>query len=155
RDGRIAFASEIKGLLTDPDLPRAVNEEALFHFLSFLVPPAPQTLFAGIKKLPPATSLRVDDDGTLHSHRHWDVWDHAAPLAGGEGEIAECILAELRTAVKLRKVSDVPVGVFLSGGIDSSTNAALFSEGEGGPVKTFTIGYEGEYQTYRNELDYA
>ena len=156
RNGRVAFASEIKALLTDPDVGRVVNEEALFHFLSFLVPPAPQTLFAGINKLPPATWLRIDEDGTVHEHKYWDVWDHAAPLPGaGEDEIAERVLSELRTAVKLRKVSDVPVGVFLSGGIDSSTNAALFSEGEGGPVKTFTIGYEGEYQTYQNELEYA
>ncbi|MFQ5901084.1 MAG: asparagine synthetase B family protein, partial [Thermodesulfobacteriota bacterium] len=78
------------------------------------------------------------------------------PLTGvSEEEIADRILAELRIAVRLRKVSDVPVGVFLSGGIDSSTNAALFSEGEGGSVKTFTIGYEGEYRSYQNELQYA
>jgi asparagine synthase (glutamine-hydrolysing) len=72
-----------------------------------------------------------------------------------EDEIAAQVLHELRTAVKLRKVSDVPVGVFLSGGIDSSTNAALFSEGEERPIKTFTIGYEGEYPSYPNELQYA
>src|SRR5205085_10989133 len=61
----------------------------------------------------------------------------------------------LRTSVTLRKVSDVPVGVFLSGGIDSSTNAALFSEGETQPIKTFSIGYEGEYASYANEFAYA
>jgi asparagine synthase (glutamine-hydrolysing) len=72
-----------------------------------------------------------------------------------EEDIAARLLEELRTAVKLRKVSDVPVGVFLSGGIDSSTNAALFSEGDIRPVKTFSIGYQGEYQSYQNELHYA
>jgi asparagine synthase (glutamine-hydrolysing) len=72
-----------------------------------------------------------------------------------EEAISRMILAELRTAVKLRKVSDVPVGVFLSGGIDSSTNAALFSEGEARPIRTFSIGYEGKYQSYQNELHYA
>jgi len=154
--GRLAFASEIKALLTDPDQERAVDEEAFFHYLSFLTTPAPQTLFAGIRKLPAGSWLRVSADGAIAERSWWDVWDHATPLTGiSEAEIAERVLAELRTAVRLRKVSDVPVGVFLSGGIDSSTNAALFSEGETRPVRTFSIGYEGEYQSYRNELDWA
>jgi asparagine synthase (glutamine-hydrolysing) len=154
--GRVTFASEIKALLADPDQKRAVHEEALYHYLSFLTTPAPQTLFEGIKKLPGGTWLRVRETGEIEERRYWDVWEHTTPLVGlPEDEIAARILAELRTAVKLRKVSDVPVGVFLSGGIDSSTNAALFSEGEGRPVKTFTIGYEGEYESYRNEFHYA
>lgn len=155
-NGRITFASEIKALLQDPQQRRAVNEEAFYHYLSFLTTPAPQTLFEGIKKLPGGTWLRIDADGQMRELRYWDVLDHTSPLrTQSEDEIAERILAELRTAVKLRKVSDVPVGVFLSGGIDSSTNAALFSEGEGGTVKTFSIGYEGDYQSYQNELHYA
>jgi asparagine synthase (glutamine-hydrolysing) len=154
--GRITFASEIKALLKDPDQHCAVHEEAFFHYLSFLTTPAPQTLFDGIRKLPSGTWLRVRESGEICEQRYWDVWDHTNPLVGvDEDEIAHRLLAELRTSVKLRKVSDVPVGVFLSGGIDSSTNAALFSEGEGGPVRTFTIGYEGEYQTYTNEVHYA
>lgn len=154
--GRITFASEIKALLKDEEQKRAVHEEALFHYLSFLTTPAPQTLFDGIKKLPAGTWLRVTEDGKINEHRYWDVWDHTMPLNGvSEEGIAERILAELREAVRLRKGSDVPVGVFLSGGIDSSTNTALFSEGDGQPVKTFTIGYDGDYKTYRNELDYA
>lgn len=154
--GRLAFASEIKALLMDPEQKRSVNEEGLYHYLSFLTTPAPQTLFAGINKLPPATWLNVKEDGHIHEECYWDVWDHTTPLSNvSEEEIARQILSKLRTAVKLRKVSDVPVGVFLSGGIDSSTNAALFSEGEERPIKTFTIGYEGEYQSYRNELVYA
>lgn len=155
-DNRIVFASEIKALLQDPDQKRAVHEEAFYHYLSFLTTPAPQTLFDGIKKLPPGTWLKVTEDGHTHEERYWDVLDHTTPLTNvSEDEISRMILSELRTAVKLRKVSDVPVGVFLSGGIDSSTNAALFSEGEGGPVKTFSIGYEGNYQSYQNELHYA
>ncbi len=155
-NGRITFASEIKALLQDPNQKRAVHEEAFYHYLSFLTTPAPQTLFDGIKKLPGGTWLRVKEDGQIYEHRYWDVWDHTTPLIDiSEEEIAEQLLAELRTAVKLRKASDVPVGVFLSGGIDSSTNAALFSEGEGQPIKTFTIGYQGEYQTYQNEMHYA
>ena len=153
---RITFASEIKALLQDPDQKRAVHEEAFYHYLSFLTTPAPQTLFDGILKLPPGTWLKVKEDGITQEERYWDVLDHTSPLIGvSEEEIAERLLAELRVAVKLRKVSDVPVGVFLSGGIDSSTNAALFSEGENQKVKTFTIGYEGKYESYQNELHYA
>ena len=154
--GRIVFASEIKALLQDPQQERAVNEEGLFHYLSFITTPAPQTLFAGIQKLPGGTWLRVNADGRSEERRYWDVWDYAKPRSEyNEEEIVTEILAELRTAVKLRKVSDVPVGVFLSGGIDSSTNAALFSEGESRPVKTFTIGYKGQFSSYKNEVDFA
>jgi len=154
--GRLTFASEIKALLEDPEAHRAVNEEAFFHFLSFLVAPAPLTLFDGINKLPPATWLRVSSNGDVRQHRYWDVWDHTEPLTGAsEQEICERLMAELRTSVRLRKMSDVPVGVFLSGGIDSSTNSALFTEGESSPVKTFTIGYQGDYASYTNETSYA
>ena len=155
-NGRITFGSEIKALLQDPGQRRDVNEEAFYHYLSFLTTPAPTTLFEGIKKLPCGTWLRVSEKGQIQEQKYWDVWDHTKPLTGvSENDIAAMLITELRTAVKLRKVSDVPVGVFLSGGIDSSTNAALFSEGEGGPVKTFSIGYEGEYRSYQNELHYA
>src|SRR5262249_23157431 len=137
---RITFASEIKALLEDPEQPRAVNEEGFFHFLSFLTTPAPMTLFEGIRKLPGGTWLRVGEDGQVEERRYWDVWDHARPLTGAtEDDLARMLLAELRTAVRLRKISDVPVGVFLSGGIDSSTNAALFAEGETRPIRTFSI----------------
>ncbi len=154
--GKFAFASEIKALLADPLRTRAVNEEAFFHYLSFLATPAPQTLFDGIEKLPCGTWLRINEKGEVHKHRYWDVWDHTEPLVGMTDDvIAERILAELRTSVQLRKVGDVPVGVFLSGGIDSSTNAILFAEGDSSRVKTFSIGYDGSYQTYRNELNYA
>jgi asparagine synthase (glutamine-hydrolysing) len=155
-DGRIVFGSEIKALLQDPDQTREVDEEAFFHYLSFLTTPAPRTLFRGVNKLPGGTWMRVTADGAIREQRWWDPLERAEPLTGAsEQEIAERILAELRTSVQLRKVSDVPVGVFLSGGIDSSTNAALFSEGERDTVKTFSIGYEGEYDTYKNELHYA
>ena len=70
--GRITFASEIKALLQDPDQVRAVNEEALFHYLSFITTPAPDTLFAGIHKLPPGSFLAIDADGQRHEERYWD-----------------------------------------------------------------------------------
>jgi asparagine synthase (glutamine-hydrolysing) len=154
--GRIAFASEIKALLRDPAQPRQIDEESLVHYLSFLTSPAPFTLFAGIRKLPGGTWMRVTEDGVIREHRYWDALTHCTPHPERtDDEHAEAVLAELRTAVQLRKVSDVPVGVFLSGGIDSSTNVALFSEGEQRPVQTFTIGYEGENASYANELHYA
>lgn len=154
--GRITFASEIKALLQDPDQKRTIHEESFYHYLSFLTTPAPCTLFEGIRKLPGGTWLRVSEDGRIVEERYWDVWDHTQPLLGTpETEIASRLLNELRIAVNYRKVSDVPVGVFLSGGIDSSTNAVLFSEGETRPVKAFTIGYQGDYRSYQNEFEYA
>jgi asparagine synthase (glutamine-hydrolysing) len=154
--GRLTFASEIKALLADPQQHRAMDEESFYHYLSFMTAPAPRTMFDGIRKLPAGTWLRISENGAIQERRYWDVWDNTSPLDGmSDDDIAARLLDELKTAVTLRKVSDVPVGVFLSGGIDSSTNARLFSDGEGGPVRTFSIGYDGEYDSYRNELHYA
>jgi len=154
--GRITFASEIKALLQDPDQARAVNEEALFHYLSFVTTPAPDTMFAGIQKLPPGSFLTVDSEGGCREQKYWDVLDHTTPLINvSEEEMAGRLLAELRTSVALRTVSDVPVGVFLSGGIDSSTNAALFSECAGEKVSTFSVGYDRDYRGCESELPLA
>ena len=153
---RLTFASEIKALLTVPGQRRAVHEEALFHYLSFLTTPGTQTLFDGVMKMAPGTWLRVGHDGSTTLKRYWDVWDAAGPMqAGTDQQLGEQILAKLRESVRLRKVSDVPVGVFLSGGVDSSTNAALFAEGESRPVRTFSIGYDRDYAGYANELHFA
>src|SRR3954447_4620225 len=153
--GRLTFASEIKALLADPDLPRAVDKEAFFHYLSFLTTPAPNTLFRGVKKLPGGSMLLVEPERRIEERRYWDAQSASQPVEGGDEAVAERVLETLRASVRLRKVSDVPVGVFLSGGVDSSTNAALFSEGEERPVKTFTVGYDRDYGSYRNELDHA
>ena len=154
--GRLTFASEIKALLQDQDQIRAVNEEALFHYLSFVTTPAPDTLFEGIRKLPPGSFLTIDTDGQYRQEQYWDVLDRVTPLIGvSEEDIAERLLSELRTSVALRTVSDVPVGIFLSGGIDSSTNAALFSECASGRVKTFSVGYDKNYRGCESELPYA
>lgn len=155
-NGRFTFASEIKALLADPDQPRRVNENAVFHYLSFLTPPAPDTMFEGIQKLPGGCWLLVREDGRVTERRYWDALGNVEPLVGkGDAEIAEGLLEELRVAVRLRKVSDVPVGVFLSGGVDSSTNATLFSEDAEAPINTFSIGYDQDYASYANELHYA
>jgi asparagine synthase (glutamine-hydrolysing) len=154
--GRLTFASEIKALLRDPEQPRAVNEEGLFHYLSFLTTPASDTLFQGIHKLSPGSFLLVEADGRRRQERYWDVLDHTTPLTGvSEEEIAERLLQELRTSVALRTVSDVPVGVFLSGGIDSSTNAALFSECTAEKIRTFSVGYDQNYRGCESELPQA
>ena len=135
---------------------RKINEEAFFHYLSFLTTPAPQTLFDGIKKLPPGSWIKINENGEIKEQVYWDVLDHTVSKKNlTEEEISNEILQELRTSVKLRKESDVPVGVFLSGGIDSSTNAALFSEGESKNVKTFCIGYDKQYGTSLNETGFA
>jgi len=155
-DGRFTFASEIKALLKDPQQKRAVNEESLFHYLSFLVTPAPHTMFEGIEKLPGGTWLKVTSDGHITKTRYWDAFDNKIDLGHhSEADISERIREELRKAVAWRKVSDVPVGVFLSGGIDSSINAALFSEGEKEQVRTFCIGYQGNYSSCTDETYYA
>jgi asparagine synthase (glutamine-hydrolysing) len=154
--GRITFASEIKALLEDPDQRRAVNEQAFFHYLSFVTTPAPETMFDGIHKLPPGTWLMVDAAGQVRQERYWDVLDHTTPLTGAsEEEIAERLLQELRSSVALRTVSDVPVGIFLSGGIDSSTNAALFAETSQEKIKTFSVGYDRDYRGCASELPHA
>ncbi len=155
-NGRIVFASEIKALLKDKDQKRKVNEQSLFHFLSFLTTPAPDTLFEGIKKLPCGSWICVNKNGDIQQEKYYDVLDHTSDLSNlSEKDITGKILDELRKAVQLRKESDVPVGVFLSGGIDSSTNAALFSENSQNNIKTFTIGYQGEYKSNPSETKYA
>ena len=154
--GRLVFGSEVKALLADPEQPRAVDEEALYHYLSFLTTPAPSTMFAGIKKLPAAAWLRIDFDGTLQERRWWDPLDGGAIVQDrSDDELAGLVLDELRTSVAYRKVSDVPVGIFLSGGLDSSTNAALFAHGEERPVQTFSIGYDENYPSSPSELGWA
>jgi len=155
-NGRLTFASEIKALLKDPLQIRKVNEDAFFDYLSFLTVPAPFTLFEGIKKIPGGCWLKINHNGEIIENRYYDILDNVQPLEKiSEKEIAERVLIELRKSVQLRKVSDVPVGLFLSGGIDSSVNTALFSEGEDKPVNAFTIGYDKVYETVKSETEYA
>lgn len=152
--GMFLFASEIKALLGFPDVKRAVHEKAFYDFLTFLVSPAPQTLFDGIYKLPASHTMTVYADGRTETKRYWN------PFIGlkswpkrGEEEWAERITATLRESIRYRMVSDVNFGVFLSGGIDSSTNVALMAEQMDRPVETFSIGFENGEKF--NELHYA
>jgi asparagine synthase (glutamine-hydrolysing) len=151
--GKFIFASEIKAILKDPSVKREVNEEGFYHYLSFLTTPPPQTLFQGIYKIPAGHMLIVNAEGSYKLNEYWDVFDNVTPLYEKDEEFYTKRLLELfRESVKLRMVSDVPIGVFLSGGIDSSTNTALFSEFTN-DVKTFSIGYR-EVEKY-NEFKYA
>lgn len=153
----LSFASEIKALLKVRKKKAEIHEKAMYDYLSFLTTPCEQTLFDGIFKLRPATYMVFDYDGKCWQKRYWDVWDHTHPelYHADDDAISEILLSELKNAVKLRKEADVPVGVFLSGGIDSSTNAALFSEGNETKVKAFCIGYDQDYESYKNENYYA
>lgn len=156
QDGVITFASEIKAILKVANRKFDINKKAFYDYLSFLCTPNEDTLFDGIKKLRPGTYLCLED-GKITTTKYYDILDNVDKniAKASESEIIEMIRSELRTAVKLRKEADVPVGVFLSGGIDSSTNTALFSEGENSKVKTFCVGYPAETESYKSEFGYA
>lgn len=153
---RVVFASEIKALLADPRLSPAIDYEALYHYLTFYVAPAPKTLFEGVRKLEPGCSLWVSSRGEVRHRRWWDLLSASQPVEGLDwDEYKEAVRAALEEAVTIHKVSDVPVGVFLSGGLDSSVNAVLFAKGEPRPIRTFSTGYAGNFESYRNEYEYA
>ncbi|MBI2625786.1 hypothetical protein HYW68_01920, partial [Candidatus Parcubacteria bacterium] len=131
---RLAFASEIKGILPVCSAPPALNEEALHHFLSLNYTPAPLTLFRGILQLPPGHHLTCRRDGTTQLTSYWDLQPRAATSADPAAHLAEL----LSDAVRLRLVSDVEVGAFLSGGLDSSAVVAWMQRHVPQRVKTFT-----------------
>lgn len=144
-NGRLVFASDLNALLQDEQQMRKVNEEAIYDYLSFLVVPAPKTLFEGIYKMENSTCLKIEVDGTISKQRYWDMFDRVIDLQDlSEKEISDFLIKELQESVKLHKESDVPVGVFLSGGIDSSLNAIMFSENGEEAVKAFTISFDEE-----------
>jgi asparagine synthase (glutamine-hydrolysing) len=139
RNGQLAFASEIKALLAWPHLNRTINPEALHDYLSFLCVPSPDSIFEGVHKLPPAHILVADRDGSVSVKRYWRV----SPQPDRSKSLdfyAEGLREVLAEAVRLRLRSDVPLGAFLSGGIDSTIVAGLMSR-EVNPVRTFSIGF--------------
>src|SRR5436190_8683811 len=152
--GRFAFASEIKAILEHPDVTPELNEEALYHYLTFVTTPAPQTLFKDIKKLPAGHMLTIDRRGDINIRQYWDALPAATPSKDiSESEHEANILKLLRESIGKRMMSDVPFGVFLSGGVDSSANVALMSELMTQPVRTFTVGFNDCEEL--NELDSA
>jgi asparagine synthase (glutamine-hydrolysing) len=151
---RFVFGSEIKALLA-AGVPVGFAAENLAEYLAFGYVPTPRTLFRGILKLPPASTMVVDASGAGEPRAYWDL---ACPQAdetlrvGGE-EAHERVQALLTEAVRKRLVADVPLGVLLSGGVDSSVVAALMARLASGRVKTFTVGFEGE--AFFDERPYA
>jgi asparagine synthase (glutamine-hydrolysing) len=144
--GGVLFGSEVKALLAHPALVAELDEEALFHYLTFAFPPAPMTLFQGVRKLAPAERMTIRADGSLESDVYWSPFDAetAREVAQmSEDEMERRVLDLLRASIGKRMMSDVPFGVFLSGGLDSSTNVALMSELTSEPVRTFSTAPKG------------
>jgi asparagine synthase (glutamine-hydrolysing) len=145
RDGRLAFASEIKALFADPDCPRVINLEALDHYLAFGYVPGSMCLAEGLHKLPQGHALSFDlASGAVKVGAYWSL---PAAVTEDPGVTDEELVDEferlLADSVRLRMIADVPVGVMLSGGIDSSLVAAMAARASTRPIKTFTISFPG------------
>ncbi len=148
----ISFASELRALLTDKRISRDINLSAVDSFLVLQYIPSPMSIFQAIKKLEPA-SILVLENGKAKVSKYWNLPLGRKDLRGIETEqIKEMLLTELSSATKMRMIADVPLGAFLSGGIDSSIIVALMSHFSERPVKTFSIGFKEEKFS---ELKYA
>jgi asparagine synthase (glutamine-hydrolysing) len=153
-EGALYFASELKGILAIPGFARRLNLEALHHYLGYKHVPHPFTIFEGVTMLPPAHRLVYRPGSEPAISRYWAL--SFAPASGPEPEESEAVeelLVRLRRAVGRRLMSDVPVGFFLSGGIDSSLTTALAAEVAPSRVKTFTLTYADEATTPGKEQD--
>lgn len=140
--GRFVFSSEIKAILQDSNVPREINPVGLNNYLSFGHAIAPQTIYKGIQKLLPGHYLLLEE-GNLSDHVYWDLGKITPESLRSLEEYAQEVKELLRDSVRLQMVSDVPVGVFLSGGLDSSAVVAFASQIASRPVKTFSVGFEG------------
>jgi asparagine synthase (glutamine-hydrolysing) len=145
-DGRLRFASEIKALLADPTVPRALNRQGLFDLLGYEFVPAPATLFEGIRKLLPGCLLTLEADGRARLTRYWSLEPKEIEPN------AEALTELLESACAAHTMSDVPLGAFLSGGIDSSTVVSFLSRSLPGGLQTFALGYR---EASFSELEYA
>jgi len=137
---RFAFASELKSLLQIPDVPRVVSPEAIHHYLTYQYVPHPLSILEGFRKLPPAHYALVTNH-QCEIRRYWTP-DFGSKLNVSEARLADDLRGVLEEATQLRLISDVPLGAFLSGGIDSSIVVGLMSKLMDEPVKTFSIGFE-------------
>ncbi|HYN29192.1 MAG TPA: N-acetylglutaminylglutamine amidotransferase [Dermatophilaceae bacterium] len=156
--GRLRFASSVRALLDAGDVDTDVDPVALHHYLTFhSVVPAPRTILAGVRKLPPATIRVVEPDGSSSERVYWRADFRRDPdrAAWGAGEWGEALLSSLRTAVSRRMVADVPVGVLLSGGFDSSLVVALLAEEGQRDLTTFSIGFDSAGGESGDEYEYS
>lgn len=149
-DQSLTFASELKALLVDSSTP-SIDPVALHHYLTFQYVPTPMTIFQEVRKLQPGHVL-VYENGKVSESAYWSLHYHDKLVRGSDVEYVEEFRSLLKESVRLRLASDVPLGAFLSGGLDSSSVVALMSQEMTQPVKTFSIGFKDK--TF-NELPYA
>jgi asparagine synthase (glutamine-hydrolysing) len=154
RGERFAFASEVKALLQIPGIEAELDPESLHQYLTFLWVPDPNTMFRGIFKLP-AGHYAIFRNGELKVTQYWDLTfppaDHKYP--GTETELAEEIRNRFRESVRAQMVSDVPIGAFLSAGLDSSSIVAMMRQATNQPLRTYTITFPREYRVGETTLD--
>ncbi|MCS5714072.1 N-acetylglutaminylglutamine amidotransferase [Herbiconiux sp. CPCC 205716] len=158
RPGRLRFASTLPALLESGDVDTSIDRTALEQYLSFhSVVPAPRTILAGVTKLPPATVRMIEPDGRASEHRYWEPAFERDPAKAGwsDEDWQEALIGGLRTAVERRMVADVPVGVLLSGGIDSSLVVALLAEAGQSDLATFSIGFDSAGGESGDEFEYS
>jgi len=142
RSGALSFASEIHSLLADPEIPRDLDLSALDSFFAYQYVPSPLSAFESIRRIPPGSMLSYED-GRVAIERYWRLRYEPQPVPEGP-ELHDEIRRLIRQAVTDRMISDVPLGAFLSGGIDSATVVAAMAEASVEPVRTFSIGFEDE-----------
>jgi asparagine synthase (glutamine-hydrolysing) len=138
---KFVFSSEIKSILLDSTIKKEIDPEALYYFFGYEYVPAPKTMFKGIKKLMPGQTLHLNN-GKITLNKYWDLT--CSNINHDEKYLSDKIYDLLKECVRSRLMSDVPLGAFLSGGIDSSAIVGLMSQMVDEPVKTFSIGYEDE-----------
>src|SRR5262245_17497799 len=152
-DGKFVFASEMKSILVDPSCPRAIDEEAVASYFLFSYIPAPLTIFKGIRKLQPGHVMTVRR-GEIRERQYWDL-SFNPDRHRTEASFIDEFASRLSEAVRMRLMSEVPLGAFLSGGIDSSAVVAFMAKASDAPVNTFTIGFSGDTGFFEDERKYA
>src|SRR5262249_25295574 len=159
RKGGLRFAPTRRAVLPAGGVDTTIDRQALHHYMSFhAVVPAPLTILKGVRKLPPATILTIEPDGSRREETYWtlSVGARREDRAMTSADWREAVLDSLKTAVDRRRVADVPVGVLLSGGLDSSLVVALLAQdGMAKNLKTFSIGFDSVGDVQGDEFHYS